>query len=116
MTSKIKRGQKGEAQAADYLVAQGYEVVARNFRHKRAEIDLIVKKENWLVFVEVKARSSVAFGHPEEFVDARKRTNILAAAAHYLEETNWSGHVRYDVVAVTWKPKLAIAHLADAFY
>lgn len=116
MTSKIKKGQEGETQAAYYLATQGYEIIARNFRHKRAEIDLIVKKDNWLVFVEVKARSSVAFGHPEEFVNAKKRANILAAAAHYLAETNWNGQVRYDVVAVTWTPRLTIEHLTDAFY
>jgi putative endonuclease len=116
VSSKIKRGQEGEEQAARYLESQGYQVVARNYRYKRAEIDLIVRQDNWLVFVEVKTRSSTAFGHPEEFVDAKKRVNILQAAAHYLEETSWQGHVRYDVVAVLLTPTLAIEHLPDAFY
>jgi putative endonuclease len=116
MQAKIKRGAAGEAQAAAYLEAKGFRVRVRNYRHKRGEIDLIAEKENWLVFVEVKTRSSVAFGFPEQFVDSRKQRKIFETAAQYLLETNWPGPVRYDVVAVTLNPRVSIHHFEDAFY
>lgn len=113
MTSKTEIGKRGEAQAENFLTTKGYTVIARNYRYKRSEIDLIVQKENWLVFVEVKMRSSSAFGFPEEAVNARKRKKILEGAAHYLTEINWQGNVRYDIVAIHEKH---IEHFEDAFY
>ena len=110
---KIKKGKTGEAKAENFLTEKGYEVIARNYRYKRSEIDLIVKKDNWLVFVEVKMRSSSAFGHPEQSVNKAKRKKVLEGAAHYLEETNWPGNVRYDIVAITKKETV---HFEDAFY
>jgi len=114
--TKIKRGEAGERQAARYLEANGFCLRARNYRYKRGEIDLIAEKENRLVFVEVKTRSSVAFGFPEQFVNEKKRRMVMETAAHYLHETGWTGPVRYDVIAITLKPVPAIAHFEDAFY
>jgi putative endonuclease len=117
MVDKIKRGTEGEQAAADFLVAKGFEIVQRNYRHKRSEIDLIVKRDNWLIFVEVKLRSSVTFGHPEEFVDLKKERKILEGAAHYLHESNWDGNVRYDIVAINSNQReIEILHIEDAFY
>jgi len=61
-------------------VAKGFEIIMRNYRHKHSEIDLIVKKNNWLIFVEVKMRSSDAYGYPEDFVDYKKAKNIVSGA------------------------------------
>lgn len=116
MHAKIKKGVAGELQAAGYLEACGYRVRARNYRYKRGEIDLIAEKDGRLVFVEVKTRSSVAFGFPEQFVDGRKRRMIFETAAQYLHETNWAGPVRYDVIAVTLNPRPTLDHFEDAFY
>jgi putative endonuclease len=117
MTDKTEKGNKGEALAADFLIKKGFEVVERNYRHKHAEIDLIVKKANWLIFVEVKARSSTAFGHPETFVDREKVKKILEGADHYIFETDWQGNVRYDIVSVLFKyNNTEIYHIEDAFY
>ena len=117
MVDKIKRGAEGEQAAADFLIAKGFEILQRNYRHKRSEIDLIVTKDNWLIFVEVKLRGSAKFGHPEEFVDAKKEKKILEGASHYLHETNWNGNVRYDIVAVSsMASKIEILHIEDAFY
>lgn len=113
MATHIERGQQGEHQAEEFLLQKGYSVIARNYRYKRSEIDLIVQKENWLVFVEVKMRSSKAFGFPEESVKEAKRKKILEGAAQYLEETNWHGNVRYDIVAIHQNE---IEHFEDAFY
>jgi putative endonuclease len=117
MVDKIKSGTKGEQAAADFLIAKGFEIIQRNYRHKRSEIDLIVRKDNWLIFVEVKLRSSARFGHPEEFVDLKKEKKLLEGAAHYLIESNWEGNVRYDIVAVSSKQgEMEILHIEDAFY
>jgi len=113
MSDKIKKGKEGEVRAERFLTEKGYETVVRNYRYKRSEIDLIVKKENWLVFVEVKMRSSAAFGHPEQSVNSAKRKKVMEGAAQYLEETNWKGNVRYDIVAINRKE---IVHFEDAFY
>lgn len=117
MVDKIKRGSEGEQAAAEFLIARGFEILQRNYRHKRSEIDLIVKKGNWLIFVEVKLRSSPRFGHPEEFVDLKKVNKVLEGAAHYLHESNWAGNVRYDIIAVSSKSGgTEILHIEDAFY
>lgn len=113
MTTRVEKGKEGELKAGNFLKTKGYEIVARNYRHKRSEIDLIVRKENWLVFVEVRMRNSTAFGHPEETISEAKRKKVMEGAAHYLEETKWAGNVRYDIVAIS---KNEIVHFEDAFY
>ncbi len=117
MIDKNKRGNAGEQLAADFLAQKGFEIVERNYRHKKSEIDLIVRKANWLIFVEVKTRSSIAFGHPEEFVDYKKVKKILEGAEHYIYKIDWQGNVRYDIVSILLKKdKPEIVHLEDAFY
>jgi putative endonuclease len=116
MTSKITTGRKGEDVAADFLQNMGYELVARNYRHKHAEIDLIVKKENLLVFVEVKTRASAAFGEPESFVNDKKTAKIIEGAEHYIFENNWQGNIRFDIVSVKLGSKPEVMHFEDAFH
>jgi len=111
-------GQAAEAAAAAYLVAQGYTIMRRNYRFRRAEIDLIVQLDAaLLVFVEVKARSTSQFGYPEAFVTERKRQLFRLAAEQVQEELDWHGDIRFDVLAVT--PVAAgfrVEHFEDAFY
>ena len=117
MSDKIKKGDEGEALAARFLEQKGFVVLERNYRYKKSEIDLIVKRENWLVFVEVKLRSSIAFGYPEEFVDYHKKKMIFAGALNYMIEKDWQGNVRYDIVAINLKnDEYEIHHVEDAFY
>ncbi|MCW5911380.1 MAG: YraN family protein [Cyclobacteriaceae bacterium] len=117
MSDKIQKGKAGEELAANFLVGEGYEIVQRNYRYKRLEIDLIVRKDNWLVFVEVKMRSSDAFGFPEEFVDQRKAKKVVACAVQYAYQNNYHGNVRYDVIAISMKDgEPQIRHFEDAFY
>ncbi|MBS1558185.1 MAG: YraN family protein [Bacteroidetes bacterium] len=104
MSDKITKGKEGEQLAADFLETKGFEIVARNFRHKRSEIDLIAKKNNWLIFVEVKLRSSEAYGYPEDFVDRKKAKNIIEGAEEYTYRQRWQGPVRYDIVSITDRP------------
>ena len=117
MSDKIKRGDEGEDLAAAFLEEKGFRVLERNYRYKRSEIDLIVSRENWHVFIEVKTRSSTAFGYPEEFVDHHKKKMIFQGALNYLIEKDWQGNVRYDIVAIHYNVgRPEIYHIEDAFY
>ena len=111
-------GHAGEAAAADFFTAQGYTVACRNYRYRRAEVDLIVRRgDALLIFVEVKTRSSTRFGHPEEFVTERKRQLFRLAAEQYQEEINWPGDIRFDILALTQTAGgFRIEHFEDAFY
>jgi putative endonuclease len=114
MTDKIETGGIGEKLAAEFLETKGFRVVARNYRWKKAEIDLIVQRENWLVFVEVKTRSSSAYGEPETFVNTYQARLIYDAADEYIFSTDWRGHVRFDIVSVKPGPVPEIVHFEDA--
>ncbi len=117
MVDKIKKGKEGEDLAVDFLRQKGFAVLERNYRHKRSEIDLIVRQGAWLVFVEVKTRTSTAYGYPEEFVDYQKKKMIFAGALHYMYAFNWQGNVRYDIVAINFvQGTPEIHHIEDAFY
>ena len=111
---KITIGKKGEQLAASFLMKKGFEIVMRNYRFKHAEIDLIIRRDDWLIFVEVKARSSTDFGEPEEFVDARKVNKMYEAAEEYIYSTDWQGHIRFDIVSVKLEAEPVIEIFEDA--
>lgn len=111
-------GKKGEALAGSYLVANGYEIIAKNWTYGKAEIDLIAYLNGTIIFVEVKARSSVAFGHPEEFVDGTKQKLMNQAANAYIEQMNHQGEIRFDIVSILFNQQqhYTINHIEDAFW
>lgn len=114
MSDKIETGAIGENLAAEFLTKKGFEVVERNYRSKRAEVDLIVKRDNWLIFVEVKTRSSDAWGQPESFVTNAQRKLIYDAAEDYIYSKDWHGHIRFDIVSVKPGIRPEIVHFEDA--
>ena len=114
MSDAIKTGNKGENLAAEFLQQKGYELVTRNYRYKHAEIDLIVKRNDVLVFVEVKTRSSTSFGEPEAFVDTKKAAKIFEVAEQYTYENNWNGNIRFDIVSVMIGDSNEVVHFEDA--
>jgi putative endonuclease len=116
MLSKVEAGRRGEQLAADFLCNKGFEVLHRNYRYGKSEIDLIVKKDERLVFVEVKARRNKEYGLPESFVNRSKARRIIKAAENYIFHTNWQGEIRFDIVAITHQPKLEVYHVVDAFF
>lgn len=86
-------------------MSEGYEILASNFYSGFGEIDLIAYKDNLLLFVEVKARTSSKYGHPHEFVTIRKRNKILKTAKYYLSQNPFSHkseHInyRFDVISI----------------
>ena len=112
-------GQAGEAAAAAHYAAQGYEVLARGYRHGRAEVDLVLRRgPALLVFVEVKTRSGGQYGPPETFVSARKKELFRLAATHLQEEMDWRGDIRFDILALTLRRdgQFLIEVFEDAFY
>lgn len=117
MAEHLDTGKLGEDKAAAFLEDKGFEILARNFRFRHSEIDIISKKNKILTFVEVKTRTNVSFGMPEEFVDATKRRLIMKAAEQYIFETDWHGDIRFDVISVViTQHTVRIEHIEDAFY
>ena len=112
-------GAWGEKLAEAYLAGKGYTVLARNVRTPYGEIDLLARQEAILVFVEVKTRSSRAYGLPEDSLTWRKQAHILDSARYYLQEhPEWAGDWRVDVIAIQRKPggePAEIIHFENAF-
>ncbi|MGG7470099.1 YraN family protein [Chryseobacterium arthrosphaerae] len=110
-------GKIAEDLAAGHLQKNGYKILARNFRFQKAEIDIIAEKDNLVIIVEVKARSTDAFMLPQEAVTKTKIRSIVSAANHYLEEFNKGNEVRFDIITVLpdEKRQLTIEHIPDAF-
>jgi len=118
MASHNDLGKRGEEIAKAYLENKDYQILRMNWRHKRAEIDLIVKHLGTLIFVEVKTRSSVDFGQPEDFVDWKKEKQFEFASLAFMEQTKHEGEIRFDIVAITFESKniYTINHIEDAFW
>ena len=101
--SKQTRGQDAENFAATFLSGQGAEIVARNVSGRHGEIDLVVRHDNYLVFVEVRLRNHRGFADGAESVDARKQRKLIATAAQYLQRhyRDRPPSCRFDVLALT---------------
>lgn len=117
MATHNEFGKKAEDLAVEYLQKDGYKILARNFRFQKAEIDIIAEKEETIVIIEVKARSTDAFMLPQEAVTKTKIRSIVSAANHYLEESNTQNEVRFDIISVLPDEtgNLKIEHITDAF-
>ncbi|MGB2868844.1 MAG: YraN family protein [Bacteroidota bacterium] len=115
--NRRKQGDRGEDLAAEYLVKLGYRILERNYRFERGEIDIVAQEAEELVFVEVKARTSVAFGFPEESVTPQKEEQIINVAEGYLMEHEMDDvPCRFDVVAIEFINGIPdIRHIRDAF-
>jgi len=96
----LELGRKGERVAAEFLSRLGYRVIGSGFLARRGEVDLVCRRGERLVLVEVKTRSSDAFGTPAEAVGARKRRALRAAAAEYRALAGWRGPIDFAVVAI----------------
>jgi putative endonuclease len=99
--ARRKKGIAGEDVAAAWYVSQGYEVVARNWRCRTGDLDLIVRRGPTFVFCEVKSRSTLAFGAPAEAVTHEKRQRIRHLAARWIQDSRVRPvEIRFDVAAV----------------
>lgn len=109
-----RRGESAENLAAVFLEREGLQILERNYRCRFGEIDLIASSGAALVFVEVRARASDAFGGAAASITAAKRRRIVAAARHYLAGHRVESACRFDVVLVRGSGR-EIEWLADAF-
>lgn len=118
MAEQKRAGDRGEAEAARYLRKKGYTLLASQWRCRFGELDLVARsRQGVLCFVEVKLRSAGAIGLPREFVDARKRERLRAAAACYLSVHELEVPARFDVaeVYVEKNGRLRVEYLENAF-
>ncbi|MDH4152496.1 MAG: YraN family protein [Nitrospira sp.] len=111
-------GHASEMRAEQFLIAKGYRILDRNVRLSIGELDLVADDHGVVVFVEVKGRSTEAFGGALSAVDRRKRTKLSKLAALYLAQRHWSDKLcRFDVVLVQGQPSAPeqIEHIPNAF-
>ncbi|WP_338375959.1 YraN family protein [uncultured Flavobacterium sp.] len=110
-------GKLGEDLAVDFLQKNGYEILDRNWRFQKAEIDIIVKKNSILAIVEVKTRSSLEFGLPQDFVKPKKIQLLVKAVNEYVVSKDLDVTVRFDIIAIHYqKDNIEIEHIEEAFY
>ena len=120
MSKAKERGDRGEAEVAEYLRQRGYQILASQWRCRFGELDLVAKSESGILcFVEVKLRSSTRFGLPREAVDRRKQARLRAAAASYLGSQERDDiPCRFDVAEVYSDERqgtLRVEYLEGAF-
>lgn len=111
-------GKWGEQLAVDLLVTKGYAIVERNWRAGNLEVDIVAMKDNRIVFVEVKTRSS-EFVDPLDAIDRRRVSRIVRAANSYVKAYNIPHEVQFDVIIIIGTPEGGdspqIEHIPDAF-
>ena len=121
MAEHNELGKKGEELAVEYLQENGYEILDRNWTFQKAEIDIIAQKESTLAVIEVKTRSSLDFGSPQDFVKPKKIQLLIKAVNAYInyreKDFDDNLNIRFDIMAIHKNGEtFAIEHLTDAFY
>lgn len=110
-------GKLGEELAVDFLEKNGYEILETNWVFDKAEIDIIAQKDNILAVIEVKTRSSIDFGLPQDFVKPKKIQLLLKAVNEFVIQHDLDVEVRFDIVAIhKEKTDFVIEHIEEAFY
>ncbi|MAX69898.1 MAG: endonuclease [Flavobacteriaceae bacterium] len=117
MAQHNELGKKGEQLAVDFLLKNSYEILERNYRFDKAEVDIIAQKDDILAIVEVKTRSSLDFGNPQDFVKPKQIKNLVKAVDAYITENDLDVEARFDIVAIVKENNtFKIEHLENAFY
>lgn len=110
-------GNKGETLAVEFLEQNNYQILERNYRYDKAEVDIIAQTSNVLAIIEVKTRSSTTFGNPEEFVKPKQIKNLVKAVDAYVTENDLEVEVRFDIIAIVHENgQFSVEHLKEAFY
>ncbi|RYH76068.1 endonuclease [Flavobacteriaceae bacterium 144Ye] len=117
MAQHNELGKKGEQLAVDFLLQNHYEIVERNYRFDKAEVDIIAQKEAILAIIEVKTRSTTDFGNPQDFVKPKQIKNLVKAVDEYVTVNGLEVEVRFDIIAIVKSEKdYTIEHLENAFF
>ena len=115
--SRHSLGWEGENKACELLLKKGYQILHRNFRIKKAEIDIIATRDDLIIFVEVKSRTSKWIENLAELVTPKQRRLLVQAADHYLVSKAITHEARFDIITLYKSGNtLEIQHLEDAFY
>ncbi|MCC0630824.1 MULTISPECIES: YraN family protein [unclassified Clostridioides] len=110
-----EKGDFGEEVAINYLLSKGAKLLEKNYRLKIGEVDIIVRMDDEIVFVEVKSRSNLRYGYPCESVNFKKRKKIVEIAKYYITKNNLHNiPIRFDVVEVYLSEK-RVNHIMNAF-
>ncbi|RZM29199.1 MAG: YraN family protein [Pedobacter sp.] len=118
MAKHLDLGILGEKLAKEYLLRKGYILLDQNWRHGRAEMDLVMRQDGKIIFVEVKTRRSSEHGTPDEFVDWKKEKQLEFASQAYIDRVNHQGEIRFDIIAIVFENEdlYQINHIEDAFW
>lgn len=117
MAEHNELGKAGEKDAVNLLRQKGYQILETNFTFDRAEVDIIAQKDQNLIVVEVKTRSTPDFGDPQDFVKPAQIKRLIKAVDHYINEKELDLEVRFDIVAIIKnKSGKRLEHIEDAFY
>jgi len=117
MAKHNELGKKGEQLAVDFLLKNNYEIIERNYRFDKAEVDIIAKKNDILAIIEVKTRSTSDFGNPQDFVKPKQIQRLVKAVDEYVTTNDLDVEVRFDIIAIVKEGnRYNIEHLENAFY
>ena len=117
MAEHNELGKLGEELAVDFLEKNSYSILETNWTFQKAEIDIIAQKENILSIIEVKTRSSIDFGLPQDFVKPKKIQLLVKAVNEYVISNDLEVEVRFDIIAIYKEENnYKIDHLEDAFF
>lgn len=109
-------GKQGEQLALDFLIKKGYKILATNYHYRKAEIDIIAQKDSILAIVEVKTRTSTAFGAPESFVGNKKIQLVLQAANAFVDQHQLDLDISLDIISIVIGKTTEIDHIENAYY
>ena len=117
MTKIHDLGRRGEDIAANYLQNKGYQILKRNFRHRKAEIDIIARKNGIVAMIEVKTRNQSFYEGLSDSISKKKRNLLVMAADHYILTNSMDFEVRFDIITlIKGQEGYTIEHIPDAFY
>jgi putative endonuclease len=100
MAAHNELGKWGEDKASEYLQQNGYQIIERDWKSGRRDIDIIATDGNEVIFVEVKTRRNSLYGDPEEAVDYHKLQSLRLAINHYIKYRRINNNVRFDIISV----------------
>ena len=109
-------GKEAEDFAVNYLIQNGYKILARNYFFRKAEIDIIAQFENEIVIIEVKSRTSNYVAEPESSVNTKKKKLLILAADDFIQKNNFISEVRFDILALLkTQQSWSVNHIENAF-
>ncbi len=118
MAAHNEFGKAGEQMAVEWLELHGFQIISRNWRFRRYEVDIIASKDRILHFIEVKSRHDDLFGKPEDWVNRRKGRHLLTAGEAFQEKYPEWTHIQYDIVSIllTHEGKPDLFFIEDVYW